>query len=161
MSGRHTDADGRPRRKVSVIDVVKRRAISNYSSLHIDSAEGNIDGFMSYAQASITTLKHQHNIAVAAGKKTAKWPCLTVTFPTEGWRWAWDEMMRRRPAVFSRKLALPALALIQPEWAPPQLFDPDYSPSAHLSYTRVVGGANDNVSASRWGAKEDPFDYFL
>ena len=79
-------ADGH--RKVSVIDVVKRRAISNYSS--IDIAEGNIDGFMSYAQASITTLKHQHNIAVAAGKKTAKWPCLTVTFPTEGWRWAWD-----------------------------------------------------------------------
>ena len=49
-----------------------------------DIAEGNIDGFMSYAQASITTLKHQHNIAVAAGKKITKWPCLTVTFPTEG-----------------------------------------------------------------------------
>ena len=64
-------------------------------------------------------------------------------------------------AVFLRKLALPAKALIQTEWAPPQLFDPDYPPSAHLSCARVVGVAIFNVSASRWGAREDPFDYFF
>ena len=61
---------------------------------------------------------------------------------------------------FFRENWPPARALIQTEWAPPQLFDPDNPPSAHLSCARVVEVAIVNVSASRWGAREDPFEFF-